>query len=192
GGGFESFLVEDDHEVKVCGSAKGLTNISGQAKPNRGSKVDAAGFGVTFQINAFIIAGGAFGDNHFFAIAFKGIVVEKDAVGGHDGIGFEGVVIHRIEDGDALSGVYGIGNAHALGGFVFEGEVAVFVDFGDAVSVRCGAGVGIPDIEIGLGVKPVDGHGGGLYPMGTGIAHEPNHGIGVIFVFELESLGLRR
>ena len=35
GGGFESFLVEDDHEVKVCGSAKGLTNVSGQAKPNR-------------------------------------------------------------------------------------------------------------------------------------------------------------
>ena len=119
-------------------------------------------------------------------------MVEKDAVGGHDGIGFEGVVIHRIEDGDALSGVDGIGNAHALGGFVFEGEVAVFVGFGDPVSVRCGAWVGVPDVEIGLGVKPVDGHGGGLYPMGTGIAHEPNHGIGVIFVFELESLGLRR
>ena len=46
---------------------------------------------------------------------------------------------------------------------------------GDAVSVRCGAGVGVPDVEIGLGVKPVDGHGGGLYPVGAGIAHEPNH-----------------
>lgn len=117
-------------------------------------------------------------------------MIEKDAVGGHNGVGFGGVVIHRIEDGDALSGVDGIGDAYALGGFVFEGKVAVFVGFGDAVSVRCGAGVGVPDVEIGLGVKPVDGHGGGLYPVGAGIAHEPNHGIGVVFVFYLKPLGL--
>lgn len=191
GGGFECFLVEHHQDKEVGSECILLTNILGDAEPNGGAVVHVAGFGIAFQVDAFIAAGGAFGQDAFFSIAHQGIVIEEDAVGGHDGIRFGGVVIHRIENGDALSGVEGIGDAHALGGFVFEGEVAVFVDFCDAVSVRCGTGIGIPHIEVGFGMKPVDGHGGGFYPTRTGIAHEPNHGIGVVFVFYLKPLGLR-
>jgi len=120
--------------------------------------VHVGGFGVAFQVDAFITTGGTFGEYRFFTIAHQGIVIEEDAIGGHDGVGFGYVVVHGIKDGDALSGIEGIGNAHALGRFIAEGEVAVFVNFGDAVSVRCGTGIGIPNVKVGLGVEPIDGH----------------------------------
>ena len=83
-------------------------------------------------------------------------MVKHDAVCRHHGIGFLGVVIDRIENRDPLSGIYRIVQTYALGGFVFERKVAIFIDFGDAIPSRARAWVGIPNIEVRLGVEPVD------------------------------------
>jgi hypothetical protein len=111
---------------------------------------------IRIEVNAFIIAVGTFGKNRFFAVCDEGIVVKHDAVCRHHGIGFFGVVIDRIENGNPLSGIYRIVETYALGGFVFERKVTILIDFGDAIPRRCGSGVGIPNIEVRLGVKPVD------------------------------------
>lgn len=83
-------------------------------------------------------------------------MVKHDAVCRHHGIGFLGVVIDGIENGDPLSGIYRIVQPYALGGFVFERQVAVLIDFCDTIPSRARAGIGIPNVEVGLGVKPVD------------------------------------
>lgn len=83
-------------------------------------------------------------------------MVKHDAVCRHYGVGFLGVVVHRIENRDSLSGINSVVDSNSLGGFVFEGKVAVLIDFCDAISRRGGAWVGIPNVEIRLGVKPVD------------------------------------
>ena len=133
-----------------------LTHVLVEIIPCLRSEMNATGGRIRIEVNAFIIAVGTFGKHGFFAVCNEGVVVKHDAICGHHGIGFLGVVIDRIENGDPLSGINGIVQTYALGGFVFEREVAVLIDFCDTIPSRARAGIGIPNVEVRLGVKPVD------------------------------------